>query len=77
MASFGVANPALGAGGGPVSDAQRAKALEMARSEMEYRVELFNKMTGTCFEKCTEKRCGCGAAEARGAPPGDRGRGAR
>ncbi|WJZ89002.1 hypothetical protein VitviT2T_008253 [Vitis vinifera] len=28
----------------------------MAEKEMEYRVELFNKLTHTCFNKCIEKR---------------------
>ncbi|XP_057953142.1 uncharacterized protein LOC131147648 isoform X1 [Malania oleifera] len=28
----------------------------MAEKEMEYRVELFNKLTNTCFNKCIEKR---------------------
>jgi len=28
----------------------------MAEQEMEYRVELFNKLTKTCFEKCIERR---------------------
>ncbi|KAI3760524.1 hypothetical protein L1987_50919 [Smallanthus sonchifolius] len=28
----------------------------MAEKEMEYRVELFNKLTHTCFAKCVEKR---------------------
>ncbi|XP_027109718.1 mitochondrial import inner membrane translocase subunit TIM10 isoform X1 [Coffea arabica] len=30
--------------------------LGMAEKEMEYRVELFNKLTHTCFNKCVEKR---------------------
>ncbi|KAG2405587.1 Mitochondrial import inner membrane translocase subunit [Vigna angularis] len=28
----------------------------MAEKEMEYRVELFNKMTQTCFKKCVDER---------------------
>ncbi|RZB66785.1 Mitochondrial import inner membrane translocase subunit TIM10, partial [Glycine soja] len=28
----------------------------MAEKEMEYRVELFNKMTQTCFKKCVDNR---------------------
>ncbi|GKA54965.1 mitochondrial import inner membrane translocase subunit TIM10-like protein [Tanacetum coccineum] len=28
----------------------------MAVNEMEYRVEMFSKMTNTCFAKCVEKR---------------------
>jgi len=45
-----------GASGSGITDAQRLKALEMARNEMEYRVDLFNRLAQTCFEKCTEKR---------------------
>ncbi|KAG0466599.1 hypothetical protein HPP92_018179 [Vanilla planifolia] len=30
--------------------------LKKAEKEMEYRVELFNKLTHTCFNKCVEKR---------------------
>ncbi|OEL25040.1 Mitochondrial import inner membrane translocase subunit TIM10, partial [Dichanthelium oligosanthes] len=28
----------------------------MAEKEMEYRVDLFNRLTQTCFDKCVEKR---------------------
>ncbi|XP_019163345.1 PREDICTED: mitochondrial import inner membrane translocase subunit TIM10-like [Ipomoea nil] len=28
----------------------------MAEKEMEYRVELFNKLTHTCFKKCIENK---------------------
>ncbi|TVU44330.1 hypothetical protein EJB05_03766, partial [Eragrostis curvula] len=28
----------------------------MAEKEMEYRVDLFNRLTQTCFNKCIEKR---------------------
>ncbi|XP_038894964.1 mitochondrial import inner membrane translocase subunit TIM10 [Benincasa hispida] len=28
----------------------------MAEKEMEYRVELFNKLTHSCFNKCVDKR---------------------
>ncbi|XP_074268034.1 mitochondrial import inner membrane translocase subunit TIM10-like [Silene latifolia] len=39
--------------------AQQALAQEqmmfMAEKEMEYRVELFNKLTQTCFRKCADK----------------------
>lgn len=31
------------------------QVLFMAEKEMEYRVELFNKLTHTCFRKCTDK----------------------
>ncbi|EIE23183.1 hypothetical protein COCSUDRAFT_9785, partial [Coccomyxa subellipsoidea C-169] len=28
----------------------------MAEQEMDYRVDLFNRMVSTCFEKCMDKR---------------------
>ncbi|CAN6997118.1 unnamed protein product [Brassica rapa subsp. trilocularis] len=31
-------------------------AFSMAQTEMEYRVELFNKLAQTCFVKCVDKR---------------------
>ncbi|KAJ4978033.1 hypothetical protein NE237_008813 [Protea cynaroides] len=34
----------------------KAQIFGMAEKEMEYRVELFNKLTHTCFNKCIEKR---------------------
>ncbi|XP_028072096.1 uncharacterized protein LOC114274392 isoform X2 [Camellia sinensis] len=34
----------------------REQIFGMAEKEMEYRVELFNKLTHTCFNKCVEKR---------------------
>eukprot|EP00884_Botryococcus_braunii_P009055 jgi/Botrbrau1/18150/Bobra.53_1s0021.1 len=33
-----------------------AKGLKMAEQEMEYRVDLFNKMVAACYDKCTDKR---------------------
>uniref|UniRef100_A0A061QXJ9 Mitochondrial import inner membrane translocase subunit n=1 Tax=Tetraselmis sp. GSL018 TaxID=582737 RepID=A0A061QXJ9_9CHLO len=33
-----------------------AKAMAAMEMEMEYRVELFNKMTANCYDKCVEKR---------------------
>nr|XP_019706055.1 mitochondrial import inner membrane translocase subunit TIM10 isoform X1 [Elaeis guineensis] len=33
-----------------------APIIGMAEREMEYRVELFNRLTKTCFDKCIEKR---------------------
>ncbi|KAK9755684.1 hypothetical protein RND81_01G043200 [Saponaria officinalis] len=33
----------------------KEQILFMAEKEMEYRVELFNKLTQTCFRKCAEK----------------------
>ncbi|KAJ0238837.1 Mitochondrial import inner membrane translocase subunit TIM10 [Hirschfeldia incana] len=32
------------------------QAFNMAQTEMEYRVELFNKLAQTCFVKCVDKR---------------------
>ncbi|XP_074556139.1 mitochondrial import inner membrane translocase subunit TIM10-like [Curcuma longa] len=34
----------------------KEQILEIAKSEMEYRVELFNRLTKICFDKCIEKR---------------------
>ncbi|XP_031487035.1 mitochondrial import inner membrane translocase subunit TIM10 [Nymphaea colorata] len=34
----------------------KEQILGMAEKEMEYRVDLFNRLTQTCFEKCIEKR---------------------
>ncbi|KAJ8442846.1 hypothetical protein Cgig2_016312 [Carnegiea gigantea] len=39
-----------------VPDLDKEKIMNMATSEMEYRVELFNRLTHTCFDKCVEKR---------------------
>ncbi|KAK9796995.1 hypothetical protein WJX73_000057 [Symbiochloris irregularis] len=33
-----------------------AKGLRVAEQEMEYRVDMFNKMVSTCFDKCMDKR---------------------
>lgn len=35
-------------------DAQQA--MQMAQQEMDYRVDLFNKMVASCFEKCIDKK---------------------
>ncbi|KAG9458002.1 hypothetical protein H6P81_002510 [Aristolochia fimbriata] len=32
------------------------QVLGLAMTEMEYKVEMFNKLTQTCFDKCIEKR---------------------
>ncbi|KAJ8751503.1 hypothetical protein K2173_016729 [Erythroxylum novogranatense] len=32
------------------------QAFGMAETEMEYRVELFNRLAQTCFTKCVDKR---------------------
>ncbi|XVE79483.1 hypothetical protein DITRI_Ditri14bG0062700 [Diplodiscus trichospermus] len=34
----------------------KEQAFGMAETEMEYRVELFNRLTKTCFNKCVDKR---------------------
>ncbi|CAI9098351.1 OLC1v1034983C1 [Oldenlandia corymbosa var. corymbosa] len=34
----------------------RDQIFGMAEKEMEYRVEMFNKLTQTCFAKCVENR---------------------
>lgn len=41
--------------GGP-SDLEKGQMFKMAETEMEYRVDLFNRMTHNCFDKCIEKR---------------------
>ena len=56
MSAFGPLGGGGNGGGAGITDAQRLKALEMARNEMEYRVDLFNRLAQTCFEKCSEKR---------------------
>ncbi|KAG0466587.1 hypothetical protein HPP92_018167 [Vanilla planifolia] len=38
------------------STIEKEQIFGMAEKEMEYRVELFNKLTHTCFNKCVEKR---------------------
>ena len=35
---------------------QRDAAFAMAGQEMEYRVELFNKMVASCYDKCIDKK---------------------
>ncbi|KAH0464891.1 hypothetical protein IEQ34_004994 [Dendrobium chrysotoxum] len=40
----------------PPSTMEKEQIFGMAEKEMEYRVELFNKLTHTCFNKCVEKR---------------------
>eukprot|EP00210_Caulerpa_lentillifera_P009069 g8654.t1 len=32
------------------------EAVEIAKQEVEYRVELFNRMVTSCYEKCIDKR---------------------
>lgn len=38
------------------SQAEQEKALGMAQQEMEYRVDLFNRMVQGCHDKCIDKR---------------------
>ncbi|KAK9815529.1 hypothetical protein WJX72_005179 [[Myrmecia] bisecta] len=38
------------------NDDQAVKAMAVASQEMEYRVDLFNRMVANCFEKCVDKR---------------------
>ncbi|KAK7325034.1 hypothetical protein VNO77_29063 [Canavalia gladiata] len=40
----------------PPSAFDKEQIFGMAEKEMEYRVELFNKMTQTCFNKCVDNR---------------------
>ncbi|XP_043699964.1 mitochondrial import inner membrane translocase subunit TIM10-like [Telopea speciosissima] len=40
----------------PTTAFDKEQIFGMAEKEMEYRVELFNKLTQTCFNKCIEKR---------------------
>ncbi|KHG11025.1 Mitochondrial import inner membrane translocase subunit Tim10 -like protein [Gossypium arboreum] len=35
---------------------EKEQAFGMAETEMEYRVELFNRLGQTCFNKCVDKR---------------------
>ena len=39
-----------------MTNEQREQAFQMANQEMEYRVDLFNKLVNTCYEKCIDKR---------------------
>nr|CAB3452476.1 unnamed protein product [Digitaria exilis] len=45
----------MAAGGAP-TNMQKEQMFGLAEKEMEYRVDLFNRLTQTCFEKCIEKR---------------------
>uniref|UniRef100_K4AFD4 Tim10-like domain-containing protein n=3 Tax=Setaria TaxID=4554 RepID=K4AFD4_SETIT len=46
---------AMAAKGGP-TNLEKEQMFGMAEKEMEYRVDLFNRLTQTCFDKCVEKR---------------------
>ncbi|WVZ61098.1 hypothetical protein U9M48_011022 [Paspalum notatum var. saurae] len=45
----------MAAKGGP-TNLEKEQMFGMAEKEMEYRVDLFNRLTHTCFDKCIEKR---------------------
>ncbi|XP_052161061.1 mitochondrial import inner membrane translocase subunit TIM10-like isoform X2 [Oryza glaberrima] len=45
----------MAAKGQPVN-VQKEQMFGLAEKEMEYRVDLFNRLTQTCFSKCIEKR---------------------
>ncbi|KAK7261526.1 hypothetical protein RIF29_27840 [Crotalaria pallida] len=47
---------AMGANNIPLSALDKEQIFGMAEKEMEYRVELFNKMTQTCFKKCVDNK---------------------
>ncbi|CAJ1955650.1 unnamed protein product [Sphenostylis stenocarpa] len=40
----------------PAAHLDKEQIFGIAEKEMEYRVELFNKMTHTCFNKCVDNR---------------------
>ncbi|KAL6897263.1 hypothetical protein ACP4OV_006959 [Aristida adscensionis] len=44
------------AAGGVPTNMQKEQMFGLAEKEMEYRVDLFNRLTQTCFDKCIEKR---------------------
>lgn len=46
----------MAANGSPPSEVSMKKALEVAELDMEYRVDLFNTLNHTCFNKCIDKR---------------------
>ncbi|KAL5210870.1 hypothetical protein ABZP36_006493 [Zizania latifolia] len=45
----------MAAKGGP-SNLEKEQMFGMAEKEMEYRVDLFNRLTHACFDKCIDKR---------------------
>ncbi|KAK3126737.1 hypothetical protein QOZ80_7AG0561570 [Eleusine coracana subsp. coracana] len=45
----------MAANGAP-TNMQKEQMFGLAEKEMEYRVDLFNRLTQTCFDKCIEKR---------------------
>lgn len=40
----------------PMDEEAREKAFDMAKQEMEYRVDLFGKLTANCYDKCIDKK---------------------
>lgn len=36
--------------------ADTEKAMKMAQQEMDYRVDLYNRMVASCYDKCMDKR---------------------
>ncbi|KAD6119777.1 hypothetical protein E3N88_11048 [Mikania micrantha] len=49
-------HPVMAANNNMPTALDKEQIFGMAEKEMEYRVELFNKLTHTCFAKCVEKR---------------------
>eukprot|EP00898_Chlorokybus_atmophyticus_P005565 jgi/Chlat1/6009/Chrsp4S06314 len=43
-------------GGGLPQGMSKEQLVMMAQQEMEYRVDLFNRLTATCYDKCIERR---------------------
>lgn len=41
---------------GKLSAEEKEKMYSAATTEMEYRVELFNRLVGACYEKCIDKK---------------------
>uniref|UniRef100_A0A804P6G5 Mitochondrial import inner membrane translocase subunit n=2 Tax=Zea mays TaxID=4577 RepID=A0A804P6G5_MAIZE len=56
LVSSPVRRGATMAGKGGPTNLEKEQMFGMAEKEMEYRVDLFNRLTKTCFEKCVEKR---------------------
>mmetsp|Transcript_29807 Transcript_29807/g.41190 ORF Transcript_29807/g.41190 Transcript_29807/m.41190 type:complete len:88 (-) Transcript_29807:267-530(-) len=40
----------------PTDVDERAKAFQMAQAEMDYRVDLYTRLTGVCFDKCMDHK---------------------
>jgi import inner membrane translocase subunit TIM10 len=39
-----------------MSEEERQKAFDIAKQEMEYRVDLFSRLTGACYDKCVDRK---------------------